>query len=546
MSIFAAILQSAETDNWNSVINDAVFTPTYGGGRTTSSGKFITPDAANTLGAYFACKRVISEDIATLPRKAFIALPNGDNQPQPDHPVQQFLSGRWNDWLPSGVGFQTLQDWALGWGNGYAEIEWDNTTGQFKAAYPIHPSRCEPKATDSGGLVYQIINDDGTTVYLQPEDIIHIRGIGDQFKGYSICRLAADAIGAAISAQEFAGAFWKGGTAITGVIKHPGELDEVSVNRLRQQWIDMYGGTANAGKPAVLEEGMDYARIGIPPEEAQFLETRYYDKEEQCTWFRVNPNKIQVWNKANYNTFEAANIDHVGFTLLPWVKRWEDEINYKLFLPSERATHYAEFNLRAMLRGDIAAQTEHLRAMFNIGVYSQNDIRRLLGENGIGPDGDVYYVALNIGPSDKAATGELIGEKKGSSPGSDAGGNSDAKDSSQFLERATQILTPTLDAFCKKETKARANAKKKHADDDVQFSLWLAEFQTGNDSQLVAALTPQILALSEMRSSPLLATTMLQIESKLSSAITTLPILTGEHDAETRAAYIVAATLGAV
>jgi HK97 family phage portal protein len=544
MSVFAAILQAEGA--WNTMSNPAVWDTGYGHGRQTPSGNFVNPVVADTLGAYFACKRVIAEDIMALPRKVMKVGTKGDSDPQPFHPTQQFLSGRWNPNMAAITGFQTLQDWALGWGNGYAEIEWDQKKKTFKHAWPIHPSRCEVKIDDDGEMYYKVYNDNGTAVEIHPQDMLHIRGMGDQYQGYSIARLGADAIGAAIGAQTFAGAFWANGTSVNGVLTHPGELDPEAKDNLRRHWVETYGGSKNVGKVAVLEEGVKYERMGIPPNEAQFLETRYFDKEEMCTWFRVNPNKIQVWNKANYNTFEAANIDHAGFTILPWVKRWEEEINYKLFLPSEQALYYAEFNMRGMLRGDLAAQTEHLRAMFNIGVYSQNDIRRLLGENSIGTEGDVYYVALNIGPSEITSKGEFLTSKSGKGrPGSDTGGSNDAEDTSQYLRNAAQILAPTLDAFCKKEQKARANAQKKHAGDDVAFSMWLAEFQQVTDSQLIAALQPQIMAIVDMRDGPMLATRMLSIESALKLAVAEMPALAGEKDAEIRAVHIISATIGA-
>ena len=243
----------------------------------------------------------------------------------------------------------------------------------------------------------------GTMVKLPPGDVMHIPGLGfDGLVGYSPIAMAKNAIGLAIATEEYGSKFFEHGAAPSGVLEHPGVLKDPA--KIRESWEQTFGGSHNAHRIAVLEEGMKYSPISIAPNEAQFLETRRFQLDEIARIFRVPPHMIGDLEKSSFNNIENMSREFVTYTLDPWVCRWEQAMFKSLLSEAERRKYFVKFNVDGLLRGDYKSRMEGYAIGINNGFMSPNDVRMLENMNLI-PDelgGNRYLCNGNMVPLDKA------------------------------------------------------------------------------------------------------------------------------------------------
>lgn len=368
----------------------------------TFAGMRITEDSAMALSVYYACIRCISEDIAKLPLITYQRLARGKDRAF-KHPNYASLHDSPNPSMTSMSLRETITHWALGWGNGYAEIAFD--AYMRPSLYPIHPSRMSP-VYGGNKVIYEVKNPDGTKTVFPQERILHIHGLGgDGLTGYSVLRYASESVGLGLAAQAFGSTFFGNGANGGTVLEYPGKMSDVAYERLRESWQERYVGVKNSNKPIILEEGAKFNRLAIPPEEAQFLETRQFNVEDICRWFRVPPHKVQHLLRAQgWSTLDASNTDYVTDTLMPWMVRWEQEIKRKLFLSDDE--YYAEHLVNGMLRGDMKTRSEFYKGQFGIGAMCINDIREAENLNPV-EGGDTYFVPSNMTPLELAVQGKV-------------------------------------------------------------------------------------------------------------------------------------------
>lgn len=371
------------------------------GGRKTTSGTQVSPSTALGLPAYFACIRVLGEDVAKLPLKLHRTNPDNSNSPEFNHPAARLLAESPNGDMSAFTFRETLTAWAAGWGNGYAEIAFDGA-GKVAQLYPIHPSRVTLKRID-GELVYIVRSEvpGAQTVGLRPEEVFHLKGLGDGLLGYSVAQIGCESIGQAMAGDKFASAYYGNNTTVGGVLEHPGKLSEEARKHLRESWEQMHAGPENAHRAAILEEGLKFHATSVNPRDSQMIESRQFDIETVCRWFRIPPHKIQHLLRATFTNIEQQSIEYVVDTLLPWLVRWESEIKRKLLrgdLPL-----YAKHSVNGLLRGDAAARGAFYSQLFQIGVLSANDIRRLEDmEPAKNPASDKYFVQGALVPIEDA------------------------------------------------------------------------------------------------------------------------------------------------
>ena len=365
------------------------------------AGVQVTHDSAMTLPAVFACVRLISEDIAKLPWQAY--RKNGEMRERADNSrVEYLLNSRPNPEMTAFSFRELLVSWALTWGNGYAEIERDSGMRPI-ALWPLAPDRVEAKRDDQG-IYYEVTNDRGQKSLVNQSNMFHLHGLGyDGITGYSVIGYAARTVGLGIATDEFGASFFGNNTILGGYIKHPGALSDTAYGRLKEG-IGQRKGVKNAFGAEVLEEGMDWVQSGIPPEDAQFIETRKFTVNEIARWFRVPPHKISDLERATFSNIEEQEISYVNDTLMSWIVRLEQEAQSKL-IGSRSIADYTKINIKGLLRGNAESRANYYREMRNMGVYSVNDIRALEDENPIGPEGDKRVVQMNM------TTLERIGEE---------------------------------------------------------------------------------------------------------------------------------------
>lgn len=392
------------------------------GGVSTVSGQLVTPENALTVPAYFAALRNLSEDLAKNPLPVYRPVGKRGKERATDHPLYGALNEEANPLMTAFSFRETMASWALAWGGGLAEfVRYTNEDGSPAVAFwPIHPSRVRRTITKSG-RVWQVLADDLTNgdvgmVELDDSRVVYVHGLGRAgLEGYSVAALMAEALGIALASQKFAASFFGHGTFPSGIIKVPGKLDDRAKQHLRETWTALYGGADNAHKPAVLDGGFEFAPIGVPPGDAQFLESRQFQVEEIARFLRMPPHKIGHLARSTFSNIEHQSIEYVTDTITPWSVRIEQEIVRKCLTPEERRAGYTvKHVLQALLRGDHTTRANFYRTMVNIGAMSPNDVRELEDLNPIpGEGGDEYFIQTNMATLDQVASGEAL---KGKAP----------------------------------------------------------------------------------------------------------------------------------
>src|SRR4030095_7643118 len=227
----------------------------------------------------------------------------------------------------------------------------------------------------------------------------HIKGLSlDGVTGISPIAYGREAIGGGLGGQEFANTFFRQGGRAGGTLECPGQLSAEAHERLKATFEEQVGGLSNAQRWILLEEGLKAVpMMGMPLEDAQFIEQRRFSVEEIARLYRVTPHMIGDLSRATFNNIEELTRAHATFTLKPWKERWEQAINTRLIPEEERGTYRADIAMQGLLEGDPEARSKFYKALWEMGVLSPNDIRKKENLNPI-PEGDTYYVPMNFGP----------------------------------------------------------------------------------------------------------------------------------------------------
>ena len=371
----------------------------------STSGKAVTERSAMQMTAVYSCVRILAEAIAGLPLHLYTYKDDGGKEKAIGHPLYLLLHDEPNPEMSSFVFRETLMTHLLLWGNAYAQII-RNGKGEVVALYPLMPNRMTVDRDSSGQLFYsyQMNNTDAPTmktgtVILKPSDVLHIPGLGfDGLVGYSPIAMAKNAIGLAIATEEYGAKFFANGATPGGLLEYPGTVKDP--DRVRESWNKGFSGSQNAGKVAILEEGMKYTPISIAPEQAQFLETRKFQINEIARIFRVPPHMVGDLEKSSFSNIEQQSLEFVKYTLDPWVVRWEQSLSRALFTPEEKKRYFFKFNVEGLLRGDYQSRMNGYATARQNGWMSANDIRELENLDRIPAEegGDLYLINGNMLP----------------------------------------------------------------------------------------------------------------------------------------------------
>jgi HK97 family phage portal protein len=369
----------------------------------STSGKRVNERSAMQMTAVYSCVRILSEAVAGLPLHLYKYTDSGRREKAVEHPLYFLLHDEPNPEMTSFVFRETLMTHLLLWGNAYAQII-RNGKGEVMALYPLMPDRMTVDRDEKGRLYYEYAtsSDDApinkkSTVKLSPLDVLHIPGLGfDGLVGYSPIAMAKNAIGMAIACEEYGAKFFANGAQPSGVLEHPGTIKDPS--RVRESWQNTFGGSQNANKVAVLEEGMKYTPISISPEQAQFLETRKFQINEIARIFRVPPHMVGDLEKSSFSNIEQQSLEFVKYTLDPWVSRWEQSMVRSLLTVEEKKQYFIKFNVDGLLRGDYQSRMNGYAIGRQNGWMSANDIRELENLDRIPEElgGDLYLINGNM------------------------------------------------------------------------------------------------------------------------------------------------------
>lgn len=383
------------------------------GGGENPSGVHVDENTALSFSGVWAATRVISETIAGLPCFTYERIADDGKRRATEHNTFRLVHDEPNDEMSSFTLFETESAHLANWGNCYMEI--GRTGPRASALYPLTPDHVRvERDRETKELVYWVMQSNRWEPRMA-DDILHVPGLGfDGVVGYSVINRAAASIGVSIAAQHYGGRFFAGDATPTGILTHPGRLSDPARGNLRSEWKRLHGGVDKSHNVAILQEGMKYEKIGIPPEEAQFLQTRRFGIEDVARWYRLPVTMLGDLTHGTHSNVEQESLNFVLFSVTSWLRRWESALNRKLLLTNEKGRFFIEFLVDGLLRGDTQTRFNAYAIARQWGWLSINDIRRLENMNPIPEGGDIYLSPLNM--TDASQAGEQEQEPEPQNP----------------------------------------------------------------------------------------------------------------------------------
>jgi HK97 family phage portal protein len=506
----------------------------YIGGRKTLAGVNVNESLALTLSAVWCASRVLAEPGSDLPLMTYERTDNENREPARNFSLYSLLKDNPNSEMGSSVFREGRTLHQVNWGNGFAEIERAdryNIASEVVSLWPIHPSRVRPVNDYDYDLknrplapefAYIVNNDDGSQVAMRASEMLHVPGAlsEDGVWGKGVIGHAREAIGGCLAVNRHGYAYFGTGAQPRGVIMAPGMKDPEQRRQFRKEWKEIHG-SPDSGEIAILPVESKYNPIFISNEDSQFLQTREFDIREIARWYKIPPYMLADLMRDGHGSIEHMGMEFVIYSLMPWLRKWEEQINLKLLNPLQRKRYFVEHNLNGLLRGDIATRMAAYNTAIMIGVMTINECRRLENLNGIGADGDVHYVPMNVQTAEQARKGENQVQRSNAPPGSDQTGrkpmpdptNGQAHAGVELMQRelgvlpetkmvsttiavakprraamdnaSRLVLTDVLSRMFRKEANAATRAAKGN-----EFDKWLAEFYDAHEPLLADALAP--------------------------------------------------------
>lgn len=359
---------------------------------SSSSGKVVTADKVIRLSAVWACVRLLSESVSTLPLKIYERQADGSRKLAQNNPAYQILCRRPNpEMTPSRFMLMIVASVCL---RGNAFVEKLYIGSKLVSLVPLLPQNMVVKRLDSGKLQYTY-TENGVPRIISVDRMMHIRGFGlDGVCGMMPTMAGVDVFGAAMAVDEAAAKIFENGLQSTGFLSSKTALNDGQRERLRKA-LQNFIGSKNAGKLMVLENELTYQNVTMDPEAAQLLESRSFSIEEICRWFRVPPFMVGHTTKQSSwaSSLEGMNMLFLTHTLRPLLVNIEQEISRCLLNSDEDL--FAEFSVEGLLRADSAGRAAYYTSALQNGWMSRNDVRRLENMPPI-EGGDIYTVQLNL------------------------------------------------------------------------------------------------------------------------------------------------------
>ena len=348
-----------------------------------SSGEQVDEKSAMQIATVYACVRLLAESVAQLPLHLYRYTDSGSGKEMAaEHPLYPILHRQPNPEMTSFTWRETMMVHLLLYGNAYNQIIRDGKNGVV-SVYPLLPENVEVDRDEHGEIyyIYHAYTDEAPgeknkDIIFRRDEVLHVPGLGfNGLVGFSPIAMMKNSLGTTLAVEKYGSAFFKNGAQPSGVLEHPGVLK--NPEKIRQNWSAVYGGANNAHKVCVLEEGMSYKPISLPPEDSQFLSTRQFGVEEICRIFRVPPHMVQDLQRATFNNIEHMSIEFVMHTLMPWLIRIEQAIIKDMLMDEEKDEFFPKFNVDGLMRGDYKSRMEGYAVAITNGIMSVNDVRKL-------------------------------------------------------------------------------------------------------------------------------------------------------------------------
>ena len=401
------IEQRAHKDGVSTLKDPARWLLDLVGGRQSAAGVAVTATTATQLTAVYAAVSFLAKAVASLPLLIYRRREDGGKQRDPNHPLFRLLHDQPNRWQTSFEFREMLQGHVALRGNAYAQIMFDGR-GRIVELIPRHPDRVRPFWGPDNLPAYDWQPLNGGAQVILGGEMLHMRTRSDDgLTGIAPIDAAREALGSAIATQDFSSRFFSNDATPGGILSHPGKLGDEAHKKLKASWELAHTGSQQAHRVAILEEGLKWEQIGLKANQAQLLESRKFGVVEVARIFDLQPHILKDLDRASFSNIEQQSIELVVHSLRPWLVRWEQKLMFSLFSEQDARTHFVEFLIDALLRGDSPARSTFYRTLWGIGALSQNEVRRLENMNPI-EGGDTYYVPMNmvaIGESESSHAG---------------------------------------------------------------------------------------------------------------------------------------------
>lgn len=365
-------------------------------GAISQSGENVTESTALTYAAVWCAINLYSSTISTLPLNLLKKEQNKTTAAK-ENRIYRILHSEFNPLMTAQTGREVMMAHLLIWGNCYAE-KVTNKMGEIVELWPIVPSRVRIEKIENKEIIYNVtVNNQ--QYKLTRDRILHIPGLGfDGIQGYSVIEMARKSIGLSMAMETFGALYFGNGTHPGVVVKHPGQLSLQGHDNLKKSLSETHSGLGQSHKLMLLEEGMSIEKIGVPPEDSQFIESRAFQIPEVARWFNLPPHKLKHLDKSSFNNIESEQISFVTDSILPWLIRLEQSYELQLLSAIEKKQGYFfRHNIDGLMRGNAKDRSEYYRTLFNIGVMSINDIRQKEDWDPV-DGGDERFVPLNMIP----------------------------------------------------------------------------------------------------------------------------------------------------
>jgi HK97 family phage portal protein len=351
----------------------SIFSP-----KTSKAGVSVTQDTAMRHTTVYSCYNVLAEGVASLPLHLMVRKKEGKRnivKRATEHKLYDILHTQPHDEITSFNWVYSMMLNLVSRGEAYSQII-RNRRGDVIAIYPLltdNMQKVRNRDTGELGYIYTPSSGGGRT-FLTSHEIVRVIGTTiDGVNGVSPIQANANAIGLSIAMEEFGSNFFKNGANASGAFSTPGELSDEAYTRLKNDLYKNYAGLMQSGKPMLLEGGLTFERISIPNNDAQFLESRKYQRSEIASIFKVPLHMINDLDKSSFNNMEQQSLDFVIHTLRPWVLRIEQALTSSLF--GVGSEYFVRLNMAALLRGDTKTRYEAYGTGIRDGWLTRNEAR---------------------------------------------------------------------------------------------------------------------------------------------------------------------------
>lgn len=359
---------------------------------------------AMRLSTAYACTNLLSNSVALLPIK-IVKYVDDRKVEVNDHPLQRVLNLTPNKKYNKFNFMKLLIESVILNGNGYIYINRDEKLN-VKSLDLIDPAYVTPLPQEDGSVKYLV---SGMKAAVDAVNMIHIfQHCDEMFNGISVIKYADMALAGAYAKERHSDNFFKGGAGLMGVLKASAPLTDAQKSQIAQSWERSISKTASGGV-AILPQGLDFQSISVSPEDSQLLEARAYDVVQICRFFNVSPLKVFDYSHMSYSSLEQVSLSYLQDSVLPYTQLLEDELNKKLFKPSEVGEYGVDFDYTEIIQADKKAEADYYRQLLVNGILSINEVRNKLGYSPVdGEYADQHWIQISYATADAIASGAYI------------------------------------------------------------------------------------------------------------------------------------------